>query len=425
MEKNTVRTVLVYGIPAYGHLYAGLFLAGRLSKRGVRVVYYSTEVFRREIEANGCAFRAYPFRQEELDLRDGARLLRLYRVILEFTDAMLFDLLKEAEALQPQAVVFDSLALWGRAVSGRLCIPGYALYHIAAIRRPFDAGFFSYAENFLNGFFADAAELVPALWARGRLKRRYRLGQLGLLPVLMNQGTRNLAVYSRRFQPGGRLFGKKWLFLGPLSIHRKALTEADRTLPCGPLIYVSLGTIFNRNADLLHALVKAFGSGSMPVVLVWDMAEAGQIRLPSNFTVRRFVDQRAVLKRAALFITAGGLNSIHEALYYGVPCLFCPQQGEQAINARRFERLGFGKILCEPGRLREEAKEAFSLPLRWDEEIRKKLVQIRTERVLRLLGGGPKGEGKRRRLAGAQGPASCGQRTGRGGYGQGQKNGGI
>ncbi len=385
MEENAVRTVLIYGIPAYGHLYASLVLAGRLSRQGMRVVYYSTEAFREEIEAGGCVFRAYPFRQNELDLRDGARLLRLYRVTLEYTDSMLCGLVTEAAAMHPQAVVFDSLALWGRAVSELLGVPGYAFYHIAAIGRLFDAGFFAYMRSFSAGLLKDTKELRPALQARSRLKKQYGLSSLGLLPVLMNQGTRNFAAYSRQFQPGGRLFGKKWLFLGPLAVHRRCLIKAERILPSAPLIYVSLGTIFNRNAGLLHALVKAFDSDRMPVVLVWDMAQAGRAKLPPNFIVRRFVDQKTVLKRAALFITAGGLNSIHEALYYGVPCLFCPQQGEQALNARRFERLGFGKLLHNPGRLREEANEVLSLPSRWDESLRKRLIRTYDYRAERLL----------------------------------------
>ena len=87
--------------------------------------------------------------------------------------------------------------------------------------------------------------------------------------------------------------------------------------------------------------------------MVWDMETAGrntdtkkdEWKHRDNFIIRPFVNQGEILKHADLFITAGGMNSIHEALYYGVPCLMCPQREEQRLNAGQFEALGFGRIL--------------------------------------------------------------------------------
>ena len=49
-------SIFFYGIPAYGHLHSNLYLTGCLSAAGYRVVYYSMEPYRREIEANDCEF---------------------------------------------------------------------------------------------------------------------------------------------------------------------------------------------------------------------------------------------------------------------------------------------------------------------------------------------------------------------------------
>ena len=110
------------------------------------------------------------------------------------------------------------------------------------------------------------------------------------------------------------------------------------------------------------------------VVLVWQDREG--IWFPENFIVREFVNQKEVLQRADLFITAGGMNSIHEALYYRVPCLICPQQGEQLLNGRQFEKLGFGRILRNPCHLRQEMKRTMELKDKWDEERRKRVVAV-------------------------------------------------
>ena len=122
---------------------------------------------------------------------------------------------------------------------------------------------------------------------------------------------------------------------------------------------------------------------SFRVVLVWSGDETHVF--PENFTVRPFVNQNEILKHAALFITAGGMNSLHEALYFGVPCLMCPQQGEQRLNARRFERLGFGKILQDPRKLRREAWEGMELKKGWDEKLRRRLTGVCVGKALELI----------------------------------------
>jgi UDP:flavonoid glycosyltransferase YjiC (YdhE family) len=50
-----------------------------------------------------------------------------------------------------------------------------------------------------------------------------------------------------------------------------------------------------------------------------------------------------VLKHADLFITHGGMNSVNEAIYYGVPMLVMPFINDQPENAEQVERLKLGK----------------------------------------------------------------------------------
>ena len=594
MEEHSDKgTLFFYGLPAYGHTLSNLYLAGRLAGAGFRVVYYSAEPFRENIEENGCEYRAYPMDWAALDLTDGERILKLYRLVLEYTWRMLPKLLEQAEEERPCGVIFDSLALWGRAVGQLRGVPSFAFYSIAAIdwRGGFPgvrggggapagaagspAGFRKYgseehregitagASGFFamfrkpgnaerehgitagacappairkrgseeredgtavgacapparirkhsneecregiaadaSGFYArirksskekrrdgaatdapgatarlrkhshgertggrpakDRAGLPVGLWKYGhengdarrfpvspwgkglgayapgfsadflryageipgaaayakRLRKRYGLRDLGLLPVLMNRGDYNLCGYARLFQPGGRGFGGEYRFVGPLSVHRKIGQQNDFSCwdedVSTPLIYISLGTVFHRNEEFLRTVVEQLGlrtgkrlterlertGGGCPaglgvgrsrgesfrVVLVWSGDETRAF--PENFTVRPFVNQNEILKHAALFITAGGMNSLHEALYFGVPCLMCPQQGEQRLNARRFERLGFGKILQDPRKLRREAWECMELKKGWDEKLRRRLTGVCVGKALELI----------------------------------------
>jgi MGT family glycosyltransferase len=67
--------------------------------------------------------------------------------------------------------------------------------------------------------------------------------------------------------------------------------------------------------------------------------------LPENVAIHRWVPQSEVLRRAALFVTHGGLNSVHDGLTLGLPLLLIPQQEEQTFNAMRVVELGAGLML--------------------------------------------------------------------------------
>ena len=61
--------------------------------------------------------------------------------------------------------------------------------------------------------------------------------------------------------------------------------------------------------------------------------------------VHSWVPQAQVLKRVALFVTHGGLGSVLDGLYCGMPLLVVPQQEEQLLTARRVVELGAGLLL--------------------------------------------------------------------------------
>ncbi len=64
--------------------------------------------------------------------------------------------------------------------------------------------------------------------------------------------------------------------------------------------------------------------------------------LPGRFLVRGHVPQIEVLKHASVFVSHAGMNSVNEALWFGVPLVLVPQTNEQDIVARRVEEIGAG-----------------------------------------------------------------------------------
>jgi MGT family glycosyltransferase len=66
------------------------------------------------------------------------------------------------------------------------------------------------------------------------------------------------------------------------------------------------------------------------------------IEMPSNFMVNSHFPQLEVLKRAEVFITHAGFNSVNEALYFGVPMLALPQVNDQHMVAKRLVSMHLG-----------------------------------------------------------------------------------
>jgi MGT family glycosyltransferase len=114
-----------------------------------------------------------------------------------------------------------------------------------------------------------------------------------------------------------------------------------------PLIYISLGTVINRNPDFYRRCIRALGGMDVQVVMSTGRAvsqdDLGDI--PANFIVRSYVPQLEILQRAAVFITHAGMNSVHEGLYHAVPLILAPQQTEQRLVANRVVELGAGLLL--------------------------------------------------------------------------------
>jgi UDP:flavonoid glycosyltransferase YjiC (YdhE family) len=58
-------------------------------------------------------------------------------------------------------------------------------------------------------------------------------------------------------------------------------------------------------------------------------------RVHENTLLLPFAPQVDILKRASLFITHAGMNSVSESIQYGVPLICVPQYGDQPLVAYR------------------------------------------------------------------------------------------
>jgi MGT family glycosyltransferase len=139
------------------------------------------------------------------------------------------------------------------------------------------------------------------------------------------------------------------------------------------LIYVSLGTVHHAQLDFYRTAFAAFADHPGQFVLsIGPHASISDLgAIPANFIVRTSVPQLEILQRADVFVTHGGMNSVQEGLYYGVPLVLIPQQIEQLFNARVVESHAAGIILGDAptfgrvtaAQLRQAVERALKNPL--------------------------------------------------------------
>jgi UDP:flavonoid glycosyltransferase YjiC (YdhE family) len=131
---------------------------------------------------------------------------------------------------------------------------------------------------------------------------------------------------------------------------RPASPEAERAFEDrdGPLVYFTLGTIFNLESGDLFERVLA-GLRELPAtVVVTTGREVDPAALgpkPPNVHVEGYVPQAALLPRCDLVVSHGGSGSVIGALAHGVPLVLLPMGADQPFNAARCEALGVAAVL--------------------------------------------------------------------------------
>ncbi len=355
-------TAVILNLPEHGHMNATYSLVQELVRRGERVIYYATEPFRRPIEGTGAEFASYPEAFEPPVHAGG--LYSVMAFLMAYAERVLPILLKRLTDDPPDYLLIDSMCIWGNLLSQVTGIPAIMMSSVFVpnpdtvttdemLERTYGT---APKEVILHGIDA----LNTYLMTSQRIDRLYRTESPDIVHFFANRQDCNILFTSREFHLAGDTYGDAYRFVGP-SIAPLAGDQPLFPPGGGPLIYISLGTIFNNQAEFYRTCFKAFGETSFRVVLSIGAKADRELlnEAPANFAVSEFVPQRAVLANASLFLTHAGMNSASEAMWHGVPLLMFPQHGDQHLVASRVAELGAGLVVTpaatHPGQLRELA----------------------------------------------------------------------
>lgn len=356
--------IVFFCIPAHGHTNPTLGVVDELVKRGHEVWYYSYTPFREKIESLGARFIACDDydTEQKLEPKDAARIGKdvafSTQVLVDTTLALDDMVCRDMQDLKPDCIVADSMAVWGKAVALKLGIPFVSSTTTFAFNQ--------YSARIMK---QSIGQLFGMIFSMPKINKNIkRLQDKGypvksILDIIQNDNQTNTIVYtSPEFQPCAETFSDKYTFVGP-SI-RPATEEITKTKE--KLIYISMGTVVNDSLEFYKKCIAAFADMQYQVVMsVGDLIHIEDLGdVPENISVKRFVDQIAVLNKADVFLSHCGMNSVSESLYYQVPLVMYPQTSEQAGVAARTEQLGAGIRLekVNPASIRAAIEQVMNTP---------------------------------------------------------------
>ena len=365
-----MSTVVVLNLPEYGHMNATFPVVAELVRRGERVVYFATEPFRERVEATGAEYVSYGDPEAFLPPAHTGGLYSVMAFAIGLAERLLPDLIPQLRDLAPDYLLIDSLCVWGNLAQQILGIPAAMLGSVfvtdpchmtveAMVQMSYGR---SPKEMLLSGIDALNTYLMTAQ----RIDRKYGTVSPNLVEFFGNRQSLNVVFTSRCFHPQGNTYDASYKFVGP-SLFVGPTMEAAGTRDPRPLLYISMGTIFNDLPAFYRTCFEAFGGAECRVLMTTGKVDPAALgTVPANFELREFVPQVEVLSRASAFLTHDGMNSVSEALWHEVPLLVFPQHGDQHLVAARVAELGAGLTLrppdIEPGKLREMAGRVMSDP---------------------------------------------------------------
>jgi MGT family glycosyltransferase len=345
---------LFFGLPVHGHVNPTLPLVRELVRRGDEVIYFATEEFATRIGETGAVYRPY---QNGFLPELGAvsrRMDELAWIFMRTTGEILDQELDAYKALRPDYVMTDSVAPWGHWVSQLLNVPVVTSVTTFAFNRRVLRYAVKQGVRPRGGsafIISKLRHVAKALSLQRRLRRRYGVPGAGIMGAISNRSGLSLVYTSREFQPCAETFGDAYAFVGPLLESRADGSDFPWDRIVHPrIVYVSLGTLFNADASFYRRCMDGLATLDAQVVLSVGRRVALDSlgAAPANMMLRAHVPQLEVLERASGFITHGGMNSVSESLFYGVPTVVIPQMSEQEIVAGRTQELGAGIVLSKP-----------------------------------------------------------------------------
>lgn len=347
--------ILFINLPYYGHVVPTIGLVRELIKQGCEVTYLMPFDWKEKISESGATFHGYDNHRQLSE-----QIKNAYSVAERIIDK--FDL-----------VVYEQFFFLGKHLAEKYGKPVARIFTAPVTNDKLMKEFivakgplsiFRY-KWIARAFTKDIAPNIP-------MKTDNWLDE-----IIYNPPQLNLVYTLREYQPYEEEFSaEQYKFLGP-SIYDRKEEDFDYVKGAKPLVYISLGTIIKGATSFFQNCMEAFRNEDVELIIsVGQQFNIKRLKnIPPNVHVYKSVPQLKVLEMADVFVTHGGMNSVSEALFYGVPMVVIPFVSDQPVNARGVEKLGVGKAFAYSRVGKNSVKEIVMSVLQ-NEDIKKNIEKV-------------------------------------------------
>jgi zeaxanthin glucosyltransferase len=379
--NSTKSTVLIALLPEQGAFNASFMLARKLRERGCRVAYIGPPKFEEHVSRQGFEYvglKAQEFLESGVENSNGLKTRQRkrtnynYRKSYEWYKDSLRDIEQWVTCNRPKVALLDPL-LWQFSppllklrvpilgINTTLAstfdtnfppvfsgiIPGASLNHSTRLRN-----LIAWIRSLSWALFRSLRDDLRLIWIFGLVDyRTYRPKSL----VKKRHGVLRWGEYGQRLAVHELVLCPRDFDFPNVSSNQRiyvgSCIDPDRRddhfdwagiKKNRPLVYCSLGTYshcYPHSKKLFSAVVGALKRGNLQgVIQVGESVDPQEFSpLPDSILVVRKAAQLHLLQHSSVFISHGGLSSVRESIYYGVPMIVFPCWLDQPGNAARVE----------------------------------------------------------------------------------------
>lgn len=362
--------IIFLGTPSRGHIMPTLSLVKNLLKLNCTVTYYNTAHFQELIEQSGAKFSNY--QSHTLDtlsipisiMKPHELTIELQKAFFIINNEVLPHIITDHNKVSYNVVIYDQMALWGQIFADQYKLLSFCSNTMFIFNKQ---DIIKQLPEFISSIDNDYEIKLSLL--RNNITSIYNYEDILDIQTAA-KANYVIAYYPDNLHTLPDNFDKnKVLYLG--NRFDSAYNPSTAEITHAPLIYISLGTVFNDKIDLFQLLIKILGNTEYKVVIstggnerIYEFLQ--QENDYNNIIIYKFIDQLEILNKASIFITHAGFNSMYEGLYFAVPMLVLPHVPEQYFNAQKIRELNAGYFLDSSTISYDNLSEALeSIKINW------------------------------------------------------------
>ena len=336
MENKKTKNILVVSGIQRGHFTGSVEIVRELSSLGHNVTCYVLDEYEERMKNVGVKVVAYKIDRDEIKKKKPEKAPPFIENVFLFGKSFeaIISLLSKDET-KYDYYVFDSF------------------FDVKEMNKIFNIPPEKFVLISVSHIISDenCLDLTPIRrWGFKELNEKYNLNFHEFVEIHYTPNKfKKLILTSKLFHYKSEKCDDTCYFIGP-NIEKRKFDEnfkfqKDKSKK---LIYISCGTIFNVDIDYFKTCIEAFRDSDEYQLLI-TVGQYLDLKVfqdvPKNVSIFNYVPQSQIFLDVDVFISHGGLNSIHETFLCGVAPIIIPQKYDQFDTARKVEELEAGIFL--------------------------------------------------------------------------------